>query len=312
MGLRRQLTLACIGLSCACVAGPTDTSQDMQRQFEELVEGEDPRPQVTSFWEWSSSGDYIGTSRFTTEEVSNQSMGFRQVQSTLSYNRFLNCFDAVSVGAGYSNVGIRWNDNPRFQQRSFDNVFLTIGAQSTRYRGWLWQGNFTARFNTDVGRISHHVLYTGALWGRYELVPCYGMHTGFFAETGLRKDKVWPILGFDKQITKQLKLYAVYPFEASATYDFCGPWSVAAATKFFRSRHRLAPGEELSNGLIEYRNIGSEFRVMYECPPCVSAQLHVGHTYGGELVVADHRDKNSTHYKFRAAPYVGGELSLKF
>ena len=312
MKLRHQLAIAGMGFCCLCFAGPSDTSTDLQRQFEERIQGEDPGPQVSSFWDWSSSADFIGTSRFSTEEVSSQDIGFRQVQSSLSYNRFLSCFEIVSIGAGYSNVGIHWDDNPRFEQSSFDNVFVTIGAQCTRYRGWLWQGNFTARFNTDVGSVSHHVLYTGALWGRYELVPCFGMHTGFFAETGLRKDKVWPILGFDKQLTKQIKLYAVYPFEASVTYDYCGPWSIAAATKFFRTRHRLSPDADLSNGLIEYRNIGTELRVMYELPPCISAQIHVGHAYGGDLIVADQRDNNSTHYKFRSAPYVGGELSFRF
>lgn len=263
------------------------------------------------FFEFSGYGNAIGNSHFRTPGFAGQNISYYESQLLLTYNYFVNSRNAISIGAAYGNTGIDWRENPDFTRDTFQTASATLGGYSKQFNRWLWRANFTARFSLDE-RVPTYVLYTSALWGRYDLTCRFGTHVGYFFETGLRKDKVWPILGFDYEYSDCLRFYAVYPFEASVHYDFCWPWAIELSSRFFRYRDRVGPEEAVPRGLVEYRNTGAEFRLVYETAPAIKANIHIGYTFGGELRVSDRKDNNAVHYKFEGAPYVGGEFSVKF
>lgn len=284
----------------------------LQSQRAEAEDGDSIFDQeMRDFWELSSYGNAIGGSCFRTPGFSGQHISYYESQAMLSYNHFFNPRNAISLGAAYGNNGIDWRQAPDFTKDTFQTASFTLGGYSKEYERWLWRANFTARFSLNE-KIPTYVLYTSALWGRYDLTHRFGTHVGYFFETGLRKDKVWPILGFDYEITDTLKLYAVYPFEASVRYDFCQPWAMELSSRFFRYRDRLGANEPNPQGLVEYNNTGAELRLVYDNFPMIKANIHLGYAFGGDLRVSNRKDKNPIYYKFDGATYLGGDFNLKF
>jgi hypothetical protein len=64
-------------------------------------------------------------------------------------------------------------------------------------------------------------------------------------------------------------------------------------------------------GLLRYRNNGLEFVVNY-LKDAISANVHVGGTFGGRFKVANRHYKRKKHYKLESAAYAGAEASIKF
>lgn len=303
------ITAAMLSVAAGTWAAPSDDAALRTIRLDQEEQGPDDPP--PNHFEWSGFVNAIGKSGFRTPGLSGERIGYSELETLLTYNYFFDANTAIQFGAGYGHVKINWHNNPAFHQQNFDSISVTAGSYS-RVGCWTWRGNFTARFNTDAGQVPDYVLYTYALWGRYDLSSCYGAHFGFVGESGIRKDTLWPILGFDWVISPCLKIYAVYPFEANIHYDVCSPWAVEAAVVRFRYRDRLGSDEPLPRGTIEYRNGGAELRLVYDQGLFLTANVHVGCSYGGDLRVANRKDNDATHYKFRSAPYVGGEFSLKF
>ncbi len=291
---------------------PYDAALDTSPITGDTAKESEENADVVSFWQFSAAGDYIKQSHFRTGLLPGQKIGFYESEELLAFNHYLDRHNVVSLGLAYGNTGIQWAENPFFHHHSFEDFSVTAAWQNTSFQSWLWRAIFTARFSSSARRVPDYVQYTQTLWGRYDLSSCYGVHCGYIAETGLSKDTVWPIIGFDYKYSDCIKFYAVYPIEASATYTFSKPWGVELAAKQFRYRQRMRVNEPLSKGLFEYRNFGTELRLVYEIKPLVSANVHIGQAWGGELRIANHKNQNQNHYKFRTAPYVGGEVTVRF
>ncbi|MDP1836237.1 MAG: hypothetical protein Q8K75_09985 [Chlamydiales bacterium] len=284
----------------------------VQTQRTESVEGTSIFDEETrDFWEVAGYGNSIRRSNFRTPGFEGQQISYFESQLMITYNHFFDQCNAISFGGAFGSNGINWRESPAINKNTFNTGSVTLGGYSKQYQRWLWRANFTARFSLDE-RVPTYVLYTSALWGRYDLTCRFGTHVGYFFETGMRKDKVWPILGFDYEFSDCLKLYAVYPFEVSLHYDVCRPWAIEISSRFFRYRDRMGDAQPDPRGLIEYRNTGAEFRLVYDWFPAIKGNIHAGYTFGGDLRVTDRRDNNAIHYKFDPAPYFGGEFNLKF
>ncbi len=304
-----------------CLLAFSTTALQAVDEFERGIESEpltgdtassmEELSKVGSFWGIDGEYNWIRKSGFRTPGIPGK-IGYHEGITLLSYNWFMGSKTAMQLGVGYGNTGIHWKENPAFHEQNFQDVSATIGVTSSCFDNWLWRSNLVARFNASATQVPTYVLYTGSMWGRYTLSRCFATHVGFIFETGLHKTKVWPIFGFDFKYNDCLKFYIVYPFEASINYAVCGPWSIEAATRQFRYRQRARKDEPLPRALFEYRNMGGELRLVYDLPPGVSANIHIGQTFEGDFVVADQNNHHSIHYKFKTAPYIGGELSLKF
>lgn len=271
----------------------------------------------TSFWTLEGEGDWISKSRFTTPENAGQKIGFAEADIFLSYTRLLNSCEGIGIGVGYSYTNIDWDQNPFFDQESFNDITFSLDGFTKRFRCWDWKGSVSVDMQTtDFGNNDYN-MYNMLVWGRYEFCNRYidnlGLHIGVVGRTGLEQTIAWPILGFDFRLRRNWKVNLIYPVNMSLVYTISDNWSLALAGRIWNSRHRISKHENLPKGIFEYRNTGAEIALNYECSNFANATIHVGSTLGsGDLKIVNSRNHTIRHNKFHASAYVGGAFNLKF
>lgn len=261
----------------------------------------------------SLNGDAIGKAKFRDSDF-NEHLRYTEVEGIANGIFYYNpeCDEGLYGGVGFNVTSLDWHDNIFFRQKRFDTVIVKIGGFSERLCGWLWNGFLAANIDVDHCDLGSYTTYDALLWGRYAYVENVGVHVGLIAETGMRVDHVYPILGLDWTINRSWVLNLVFPVDISAVYLVNDNWSVALAGRVFDSRHRVGKREPLSEGIYTYRNYGTELLVSYEVDCWIEANLHAGYTFGGTLKVANRHYRDSHRLHFGGAPYFGGEFEIKF
>lgn len=221
--------------------------------------------------------------------------------------------EGLNLTLSYQNTYLDWTRNPYFNQEDYSTVSLTLGGFSKRLCDWIWQGQVSINFdNVEHWDFDDYMNYDLVLWGRYEWCDDVGIHIGFLAQTGMRIDRVYPVVGVDWHYSEKLKLSFVFPLDISATYHFSPCWSLALAGRFFDQRHRVGDHQHLSKGLWSYRSGGGELALNYHLGKRFEANVHAGYNCGGRLKVADRGYHDRRRFKIDGAPYAGADLSLKF
>ena len=131
-------------------------------------------------------------------------------------------------------------------------------------------------------------------------------------ESGLKKEKVWPIFGFVYNPSEKWRISAVYPIDVSASYIITPCLSVAGSLRFLRNRHRVKQDEPDSQGIFEYRTTGAELDLIFAPKRWVSVKGFAGSTFDGDLKISNRNDKHSTHFKFEGSFYWGASAILSF
>lgn len=219
--------------------------------------------------------------------------------------------EGLRLAVSYTATYLRWAENPWFDQDHYNTVSLKIGGFSKRIDQWFWRAGVMINMDADEWS-AYYTSYDILLWGRYEYCKNVGIHIGFWAETGLRLDRIWPIIGADWQISPKWKLNLVYPFNVAIEYALTKKWALALAGRNFDSRHRVHDGDGYSTKrLVRYENIGAEFMIKYDALG-ISANIHAGTTMGGKYRIANCHNHHPYNYKLKPAGYVGGEVDVKF
>lgn len=218
--------------------------------------------------------------------------------------------EGVRIAGGYFPVYLKWHDNPWFEQDHFNTISFSLSSFTQRIEDWFWRAQLTANFNADDWS-GKYTSYDILLWGRYEFCRDIGVHFGFIAETGLRMDRIYPIIGFDWQISRKLKLSLVFPVNVSLIYSLTPHWSFGGACRFIQSRFRVNHNQHSLKPLVRYTNIGTELVVRYD-NDTISGNVHVGSTWGGTYRVANHSNNHARHYYLKPSCYVGAEADVKF
>ncbi|KAF3362945.1 Uncharacterized protein PHSC3_000479 [Chlamydiales bacterium STE3] len=221
--------------------------------------------------------------------------------------------DSAYALAGYEYTRINWRRNPYFKQDEFNTLSLGIGASSKRMYDWLWLAEIRANFDVNHFKFSKYVTWDLYAWGRYTYSPGVNIHLGFLAFTGMKFDRVCPIVGFDWHINEKWKLNAVFPVDISLQYFLDDNWSISFAAKAILSRHRTGPNERLSRAVVVYTSGGLELGIDYlACDGRFSLNAHVGEMLGGRLKITNQHYHHKKQHRFRSCPYVGGELAYRF
>lgn len=224
------------------------------------------------------------------------------------------CKEGLLATASYTYTRIKW-ENPFFEQNHFDTVSLGIGGFTERAENWLWQAQVLLNADVDYFQASQNLYWNLVLSGRYAYNECLGLSFGFIAFTGMKIDRIWPILGIDWQINESWKLNLIYPLNVSLVYAWNSNWSLAVAGRAFDERHRVgkAKRERWERGLLEYRATGVEGSIRYKsCNGRWQAELHAGEILGGRVKVSNRHHRHIHRFNFKTAPYVGGEVAAKF
>lgn len=218
--------------------------------------------------------------------------------------------EGARIALGYSPTYLKWHANPWFDQEHFHIVSLSLAGFTKRVDRWFWRAQLTANFDAKEWK-GKYTSYDILLWGRYAYQENVGIHFGFLAQTGLRMDRIYPIIGFDWQISRRWKLNLVFPMNVSLLYSVSSKWSIGAAGRFFNSRFRVRHHDHSLKPLVRYSNVGAEFVIKYDADT-ISANIHAGSTLGGKLRLANHHNHHAKNYHLDSSFYVGAEVDAKF
>ena len=300
-----------LALACAATAyaqGNIDTGNVnaefvVQPQQEEAKQG--PFKLVTTF-------DAIGKSDFNDPKLPGQHTSYSEadIEARLIVHYDENTREGMDVGIAYNVSKIRWNDNPYYDKPNFHTATLSVGWFSLRYDEWFV--NAQANMNVDTDHVDFFEYVTWDLFfvSRYAQREDLGIYLGLIAQTGMKMDRLYPIIGFDWRINEKWLVNAIFPVNISVVYNYNCNLTLAVVGRAFDSRHRFGRSEELSRGLIRYTNTGGEFALTWE-NAWLTANAHAGYTFGGKIRISNQHNQHSHRYRFDGAGYVGGELVIR-
>lgn len=220
--------------------------------------------------------------------------------------------EALSATVDYSFVDFDWKTNPYFGQQYFHTASLALGGYTERFANWIIKGQAAMNIDANTWNFNQYMTLDFILWGRYQYCRNIGLNIGVLVETGMKIDRVYPIVGVDWQVTRKFKLNLVYPVDLTAIYQFNCNWNVAAAGRLITSRHRASKDMDVHKSLFVYRTAGVEAAVNYDNLKWVNANIHIGYSLGGRLTIANQHYKAKQHYNVDSTGYIGGELAFKF
>lgn len=262
------------------------------------------------------SGDWIGPAKFDRHNFGDRAkLKFATAQIDLNMVYYYNpCLqEGTTIGLSYTRTRLDWRLNPFFTQKDYDMISLNFGGFTQRFNDWTWRGQVTVNFdNIEHWNMHDYMTYDLLLWGRYSFRPDIGVHLGFLALTGMKIDRVYPIVGFDWTYNRNWKMSLVFPMDISVTYTVNDCWSVLAAARFFNQRHRVKKDQFFSEGVWFYSSSGAELAVKYKPTKRITANIHAGINFGGHLKVANRHYREGHRFSFGDAPYGGAEFEINF
>lgn len=259
-------------------------------------------------------GDYIGEAKIK-NSYGLHKLQFATVQAEAGMVVYYDeCYEeGINITAYYEETQLNWKSNPFFNQEDYSSAGFTVGAFSKRLPNWTWAAQlFVAFDNLKYWNFNDYMLYDLLLWGRYEYNDCLGLHIGFYAETGMKIDRLYPIIGVDYTFNEQWKINAVFPTNMSIMYTLNKCWAFGIAGRVFDERNRVGENQYLSEGLWHYLTSGGEFGIYFTPKKWVYVNVHAGTTFGGRIKISDRHNNHRQRIRLDPAPYAGGEVALSF
>ncbi|NGX42857.1 MAG: hypothetical protein K940chlam7_01145 [Chlamydiae bacterium] len=238
------------------------------------------------------------------------SIGTAYLGSVVCYNPCRE--EGFTLSAAYTRTRLDWDENPEFDKSEYNTLSASISGFSNRLPDWEWKGNITFNIDTDSFDFEKYATWDLLLWGRYDYCNNLGLHIGFYSITGMKIDRVYPVIGFDWNCWRNLKINAVFPMDMSLIWVFNCKLETGAAVRFFESRHRVGKNENLSMALWTYRTYGAELFLNFNYSEYIHANVHIGESLGGKLKIADRHYGKAHHFRTKCAPYIGGEITLGY
>lgn len=312
--MKRLLQFMLLGISVAGVQSLHAQLNNEEYSGQTILEGaaaDECGPfSISSFADWTGKADF--EKKKCRKSLSNVEFGVAEIDANLVFY-YDKCHEEGLVAtAGYNFNQIKWK-NPYFDQNQFNTASVAVSGFTERAENWRWAAQVKVNFDLNHFRFADYIYFDLLLSGRYAYSKCLGLHFGLIALTGYRIDRLYPIIGFDWQISRDWKLNMVYPLNISLAYSITNEWSVLVAGRAFENRHRVGKNNYYSRGLVEYRAAGIEAQVYYESAnKRIEGDLHAGQILGGTVKASNSRHHHIKRYPFKTAPYVGGHLAVKF
>ncbi len=221
----------------------------------------------------------------------------------------------LEFGLGYMDTRFSFSHDTKhtsFDQHHFHNLLAQFGATTKEVEKWEIDAGLSLQMNTDNFSLSRYTLFTGIVHGKHDFRENCHLHAGVLIFTGMQFTRVIPVIGFDYEFSKELKLNAVFPENMSLVYSINDHWSVDATVRYMFSRQRLNDHGSNPRGLVGYLNWGAEAGATYAFNDRCSINLHVGETLGGRMRLSDRHDNHRKHLRLDSSLYYGLEASVAF
>ena len=224
------------------------------------------------------------------------------------------CYEeGAAVALVYEYTYLDMTHNPYFSEKNFNTGCLLLSGFTERVDDWQWRGQVSINFdNLPHWDFADYMNYDILAWGRYKYCDSLGVHIGFFAQTGMQFDRVYPVIGIDWTYNCNWKLNLIFPLNISAVYTINSDWNVALAGRFIDQRHRVGRDEPLPEAFWHYQGGGAELALNYNPSLVLSANIHAGYSWGAHLTIRDRHYNHPKRLVLESAPYAGAEVAYHF
>jgi hypothetical protein len=278
-----------------------------------LDEKPDPQDAINGPFLFKLGGDAVGRAKFDKGSYKGNHFTYDEVDLdgtvVVHYNETHK--EGITVNGGYAYRYFDWKQNPYFDQKGFNSVYFGLGFFTHRAGNWDWKG--FARVNLDPCHLNlnEYMWFDMLLWGRYKFACDWGFHAGIIALTGMKIDRVYPIIGLDWSYSDRIKINAIFPLDFSIVFKYNCDWSFYLGSRTWDVRQRTGKDENVERALWEYRAAGAEIAADYRWKMFV-ANVHLGYSLGGRVKISNEHHRHTKRLDFKSAPYAGGELSVNF
>ncbi len=213
----------------------------------------------------------------------------------------------------WNTFDLDWDQNPKFKQTQFYYLQFAMTFYSTALEKWRWIAR--ADYNLDAQHFSQPGLYslwTGVLWGTYEIHRKWHYHVGATGYSGCEGGTLYPIIGADYSPNKKWTISLVFPVTYAAEYkvnDWC---RVALKGRPLRERLRTGSHEIQPQSVFNYSSMGAELNLLMEKTRRFECELYAGYNFGGTLYIKDLNGKNPYYTDLDGAPYIGANIDYAF
>ena len=231
----------------------------------------------------------------------------------LFYVYYFNEKNTLTPGVGYSNFRFGWDENPFFDQKTFQTLQFSLSYLTRSIDDWMWI--MGATWIQDLNHFDNwgqYGLFTSVLWGRRYINPAFHLHGGLTGYRGMEGARILPIAGFDWYITRKWVVNAIFPFIYSITYYLDDNWSFMLKGSPFSGRYRAKESEPQPKSVLRYRSFGIDMNIYFRIRNNFAFQIYWGYNLGGDLYIKNRNGKNARYFKFKDAPYIGINGGLAF
>ena len=261
-------------------------------------------------------GDYFGEAKFDKNcHFDRGRIRYAEADTSVGAVFLYNppCKEGLAAAGGVGFTLLDWDKNPFFDQDNFRWAHIALIGFSHRLPDWEWKSYVKVNFDLKHFHWTEYITWDLLLWGRYSWNETFGLHFGFLAFTGMKIDKVLPVIGIDwVPECSPWKISLVFPVEMNISYKLGEHWSLVLEERFFFQRHRVGKDNPLSRGLMYYKVLGTEFGLNYDVGDFLHSEVHAGYATGARMRIADRHYIHKITYKIKGAPYVGVEFGAQF
>jgi hypothetical protein len=223
--------------------------------------------------------------------------------------------EGLTAGLSYQWNRLHLQHNPYFSQDNINTASIILSAFTKRVCDWKWTAQVSFNFdNLEYWDFNHYMNYDVFLWGRYTYCQNLGLHAGLYVQTGMKVDRVYPIVGVDWKINDSWMINAIFPMNVSVIYTINCEWNIALAGRFFDQIHRVKKDEPVPMAVWHYQASAVELAANYMPYKWLTANVHAGSTVGGTLKITNshYESHPRARLKLDPAPYVGAQLTATF
>ena len=258
-------------------------------------------------------GDVIGEAKVKSAPFNK--LSFATAMTDVNATYYYDPYNKEALGAGLSYIWTKLHckNNPFFSEEIFNTLSLSFTGFSQRIPNWTWRSQLSINFdNLDHWNLADYMNYDFLIWGRYDCSETFALHLGFIAMTGMKIDRVYPIIGFDWKYNCNWKFSFAFPIDMSIVYSINDIWNIALAGRTFNQRHRVDKNAPLPKALWFYTTNGLELALNYLPTKKIKANIHLGFNSGGHLKIASHSYRHPERYKVESAGYAGADIDVNF
>lgn len=273
-----------------------------------------------TYWDFhplhaGASSIFLGNADVTNtrgRSVNNGNLVFDKISSFVYLLTPINEKNYFIPRVEYTQFKMDWDKNPKFKETWFSYVQFALTFYTNAIEKWRWILRGDYNMDTKHFGNNRYNLFSGLIWGAYEIWNNWHYHVGVYAYTGMSGSQVYPVIGFDYELNKKWLFLIVFPIDYMIQYKFDKNWSLSLKGRPLKERFRTGTHQPQPNSVFSYSSIGTEINLRYEIFLRLEAEIFGGWNYGGSFYIKNKHGHNSLYTNVGGSPYGGANVNVGF